>query len=111
MRKILMFCAVLLVIGSNARGRGLLIRDMLPWDNSTAKEDELTLRLGAGGFDIITSAQIVSTNVSVYDFVILNVALEEGDIQALMDNGIAGLTSVEPSDKLATKWASIKIGH
>lgn len=45
------------------------------------------------------------------DFVIFNVALEEGDIQTLMDKGLAGVTSVEPDGKLATRWGNVKVGY
>jgi hypothetical protein len=45
------------------------------------------------------------------DIGIFNVSLEEADIQALMNDGLAksiGIVAVEPQDKLATMWADIK---
>lgn len=42
------------------------------------------------------------------EFVIFNVALEEDDIQTLMENGIEGIFSVEPAGKVATIWGKIK---
>ena len=45
----------------------------------------------------------------MFDEVILfNVALEEDDIHSLMDKGLFGVLSVEPTDKLATTWGSVK---
>lgn len=42
------------------------------------------------------------------DFIIFNVALEENDIQNLMNKGLQEMQSVEPNSKLATSWGSIK---
>lgn len=39
---------------------------------------------------------------------IFNVALEEKDIQAIMNQGLAEIAAVSPSGKLTTTWASIK---
>lgn len=39
-----------------------------------------------------------------------NVALDQGDIQSLMENGLETLLAVEPQDKLAVSWASLKAG-
>ena len=44
----------------------------------------------------------------LYEVALFGVALEEDDINDLMDNGLVTLLAVEPSDKLATTWASIK---
>ena len=41
------------------------------------------------------------------EFIILNVALEEGDIKGLMDRGIEA-ASVEPTTKLTAKWGGLK---
>ena len=42
------------------------------------------------------------------EVVIFNVALEKGDIQALMDNGLSSVLAVSPEGKLAATWSSIK---
>ena len=45
------------------------------------------------------------------DVVIFNVALEEEDIQAIMNQGLEralGITAVFPSGKLTTTWGGIK---
>jgi hypothetical protein len=77
MKRLLTICAVVLVIiASDALGRGLLIQDYRAW-GSAAKENELTLRLGAGGFDIIPSASIGSTNLGAYDFVVTGDAQDD----------------------------------
>ena len=50
-------------------------------------------------------------NGAVDEVVIFNVALEQADIQDIMNKGmekVLGLTAVSPSDKLATTWATIK---
>lgn len=47
-------------------------------------------------------------NGILYDVAIFNVALSEADIKELMDDGIKTLLPVEPVDKLATTWGSIK---
>ena len=39
---------------------------------------------------------------------VFNVTLTEGDIQNLMNNGIATITAVSPSGKLTTTWGRIK---
>ncbi|RKU25001.1 hypothetical protein C6499_15840 [Candidatus Poribacteria bacterium] len=39
---------------------------------------------------------------------LFSVALSEADINTLMDQGLSTLTAVEPADKLATTWASLK---
>ena len=45
----------------------------------------------------------------LYEVALFSVALEEADINFLMDHGLSSvLTAVEPSDKLATTWASLK---
>ena len=44
----------------------------------------------------------------LYEVAIFSVALEVGDINDLMDQGLSSLTPVEPSGKLATTWASLK---
>jgi hypothetical protein len=47
-------------------------------------------------------------NGILYDVAIFDVALSEADINELMDDGIKTLLPVEPLDKLATTWGSIK---
>ena len=50
-------------------------------------------------------------NGTIDEVVIFNVALEEGDIKAIMTKGIeraTGMTAVSPSGKLVTTWADIK---
>jgi len=42
------------------------------------------------------------------ELIIFNVALEEDDIQTLMENGLRGILSVEPVGKVATIWGKIK---
>ena len=42
---------------------------------------------------------------------LFNVALEQSDIQTLMDNGLLGTAAVEPTNKLATNWGEIKFGR
>ncbi len=45
----------------------------------------------------------------LYEVALFDVALAEEDINALMNDGLLSLlTAVEPSDKLATTWASLK---
>ena len=45
----------------------------------------------------------------LYEVALFDVALSEEDINTLMDDGLSTLlTAVEPSGKLATKWADIK---
>jgi hypothetical protein len=45
------------------------------------------------------------------DFIIFSVALGNDDIQSLMEKGLAGMTSVELSGKLTTRWGSLKARH
>jgi hypothetical protein len=46
------------------------------------------------------------------EVVILNIALTEGDVQSLMNNGIESIiTSVESAGKLTTTWGDIKSSH
>ena len=45
------------------------------------------------------------------DFIFFSTALEEDDVQALMNEGFAGEQSVEPTGKLATNWGSVKTGY
>ena len=42
------------------------------------------------------------------EVIIFNSLLEEDDIQALMDNGLTGVLSVEPTDRLAITWGHVK---
>ena len=42
------------------------------------------------------------------EMILFDVALEEADIQALMDNGLDATLSVDPVDKVATLWGQIK---
>ncbi len=42
------------------------------------------------------------------DFVIFSEALDEADINTLMTQGLKGAADIEPLNKLATTWASIK---
>ena len=44
----------------------------------------------------------------LYEVALFDVALEEDDINDLMENGLETLLAVEPSGKLATTWADIK---
>ena len=44
----------------------------------------------------------------LYEVAIFASVLEEDDINDLMEKGLVTLMPVEPSDKLATTWASIK---
>ena len=45
------------------------------------------------------------------EMILFDVALEQSDIQTLMDNGLIGTVAVEPTDKLATYWGEIKLGQ
>ena len=47
----------------------------------------------------------------LYEVAIFASVLEAEDIKDLMDKGLVTLLPVEPSDKLATTWASIKSGQ
>ncbi len=47
----------------------------------------------------------------LYEVAIFASVLESEDIKDLMDKGLTTLLPVEPSDKLATTWASIKSGQ
>ena len=42
------------------------------------------------------------------EIIIFDTILEQEDIQAIMNNGLAGVLSVESTGKLATRWGSIK---
>ena len=42
------------------------------------------------------------------DVAIFNVALDNDDIETLMNDGLKTAAAIEPSDKLATIWAAIK---
>jgi len=44
------------------------------------------------------------------EMILFDVALEEDDIQSLMDNGLEATLSVDPMDKAATLWGDIKVG-
>jgi hypothetical protein len=49
---------------------------------------------------------------TIDEVAIFNVALDEADIQAIMNDGLyLAALAVEPADKLATRWADIKIHH
>ena len=41
--------------------------------------------------------------------ILFDVALEEEDIQMLMDNGLEAALAVVPADKLTTNWGEIKL--
>ena len=45
------------------------------------------------------------------EVIFFSTALEEDDIQALMNDGLKGRLSVEPTGKLATNWGSVKVGY
>ena len=50
-----------------------------------------------------------SNEEGVIDEVVLfNVALEEEDIQAIMNKGLSSMLAVSPSAKLTTTWGEIK---
>ena len=42
------------------------------------------------------------------EMILFDVALEEADIQMLMDNGLDATLAVEPTDKVATLWGELK---
>ncbi len=42
------------------------------------------------------------------DIALFNVALDEGDLQSIMDDGLMTLTAVEAAGKLATTWGKVK---
>ena len=58
-----------------------------------------------GGWTNNTSETL---NGMLYEVAIFDAVLEVEDISALMEKGLSTLLPVEPSDKLATTWASIK---
>ena len=64
-----------------------------------------TEEVNIGGWTNNTSETL---NGKLYDVAIFNVALSAEDINTLMDKGLAGVLPVEPKDKLATTWGSIK---
>ncbi len=39
---------------------------------------------------------------------LFNVALDESDLQSIMNDGLATLTAVEAADKLTTTWGNVK---
>jgi hypothetical protein len=45
------------------------------------------------------------------EMLLFDVALEEEDIQMLMDNGLEVTLAVEPAGKLTTNWGEIKLGR
>ena len=79
------------VIGS-VSGMG----DPAPRDNA---------EVNIGGWEKNTSETL---NGMLYEVALFDVALEEDDINDLMDEGLLTLMAVEPSDKLTTTWANIK---
>lgn len=44
------------------------------------------------------------------EMILFDVALEEGDIQSLMDNGLEATLAVDPVGKVATVWGDVKMG-
>ena len=42
------------------------------------------------------------------EMILFDVALEEDDIQMLMDKGLDATLAVDPMDKVATTWGKIK---
>ena len=58
-----------------------------------------------GGWTNNTSETL---NGMLYEVALFDVALSEEDINMLMNRGLASLTPVEPTGKLATTWANIK---
>ena len=45
------------------------------------------------------------------EMILFDVALEEDDIQALMENGLEATLAVEAAGKLGTIWGEIKSGR
>ena len=45
------------------------------------------------------------------EMLLFDVALEEEDIQMLMENGLEATLAVEPAGKLTTNWGKIKSGQ
>ena len=45
------------------------------------------------------------------EMLLFDVALEEEDIQMLMENGLEDTLAVEAAGKLATNWGKIKLGR
>lgn len=58
-----------------------------------------------GGWENNTSETL---NGILYEVALFDVALEEDDINDLMESGLETVLAVEPSRKLATTWADIK---
>ncbi len=44
------------------------------------------------------------------EMILFDVALEEDDIQSLMDNGLEATLAVDPVGKVATVWGDVKMG-
>ena len=47
---------------------------------------------------------------AVYELAIFAEPLEEADIQSIMNKGLENATAVEPKGRMATRWATLKIG-
>ena len=45
------------------------------------------------------------------EMLLFDVALEEADIQSLMDNGLEATLAVDPLDKVTTTWGKIKLSR
>ncbi len=74
-----------------------------------------TTPASAGTQKILNIGRRSDDNPSTYfdgiidEFAVLNVALSEEDIKALMNNGLNTYASVSPLDKLANTWSKIKL--
>lgn len=64
-----------------------------------------TSEVNIGGW---TNNNSETLNGMLYDVALFNVALSEEDINNLMDRGLGVVLPVEPANKLATTWGSIK---
>lgn len=62
---------------------------------------------GEGVFHIGRHFDRYTTGI-IDEVVIYDVALNDGDLQTIMDDGLVTLTAVEAAGKLATSWGSIK---
>ncbi len=62
---------------------------------------------GEGPFHIGRHYDRYTTGI-IDEVLLFNVALDEADMETLMDDGIQSVTAVEPVDKLATTWGRIK---
>lgn len=80
---------------------------------------DVTVPAGGAGWHIDTNEIAFGYDTECFngildDIGVFNVTLEEEDIQDIMEHGLNGalrISPVEPSDKLATTWANIRVKY